>query len=325
MSRAVAKTKEKGEDEEGGFLSPSEWPEEFLEHLRVQKNYSDKTGRNYRQALKECGAAFPGQRWDQLGASHFRQYLYQLSTNRKLAAASIRLRFSALRSFYKFLQRREQIRANPLVDLKLPVKQKRLPLFLSEEQILKLLAAPLEKAGEAGKRKGPGRKKELWQFRRDAAILEFFYSTGMRMDELVNLEMEDIDVRGGTVRVIGKGNKERMAVLGEPALEALASYRDLLPSKMRKEAVFVGPGGKPLSARGIQLMLKEYLLHCGLDHRLSPHKLRHTFATHLLNRGADLRSVQELLGHASLTTTQVYTAVTVDRLKQAYQKAHPRA
>lgn len=311
--------------EEEPFLPPVSWPEEFLEHLRVQKNYSDKTGRNYRQTLRECGASFPGLSWDRLGPSHFRQYLYHLSTARKLGPASIRLRFSALRSFYKFLQRRERIPFNPLVDLKLPVKQKRLPLFLSEEQVLKLLSAPLEMGREAGKRKGAGRKKEAWQFLRDAAILEFFYSTGMRIDELVGLEMDDIDTRGETVRVMGKGKKERMVVLGAPALEALAAYRNALPLKLAPRAVFVGPGGKPLGARAIQLMLKDYLLYCGLDHRMSPHKLRHTFATHLLNRGADLRSVQELLGHASLSTTQIYTAVTAGRMKQVYQKAHPRA
>lgn len=308
-----------------GWLPPVAWPVEFLEYLRVQKNYSEKTGRNYGQALRECGASFAGQSWDRLGPSQFRQYLYQLSTARKLGPSSIRLRFSALRSFYKFLQRRGKVAVNPLVDLKLPVKQKRLPLFLNEEQILKLLSAPLQMAREASPRKGPGRKKEPWQFLRDAAILEFFYSTGMRIDELVNLEMDDIDLRGGTVRVMGKGGKERMAVLGGPALDALSAYREQLPAKFRKRAVFSGPGGGAISARGIQLMLKDYLRYCGLDHRLSPHKLRHTFATHLLNRGADLRSVQELLGHASLSTTQIYTAVTADRLKQAYHKAHPRA
>ncbi|MDX6767382.1 MAG: tyrosine recombinase XerC [Candidatus Methylacidiphilales bacterium] len=318
--------KKEGEATGDRFPEPAAWAEEFLAHLRVQKQYSDKTGRNYRQALLECGAAFPGQQWGKLGPAHFRQYLYRLSTERRLGPASVRLRFSALRSFYKYLQRQGRLTDNPLTDLKLPVKKKRLPLFLGEEQVLRLLAAPLERMKEAaGVKRGRGRKKEAWQFLRDAAILEFFYSTGMRLDELVRLEMDDIDRRATTARVMGKGKKERLVVLGEPALEALDNYREALPLKLGGEAVFLGPDGRALGGRAIQLMLKEYLSYCGLDHRLSPHKLRHTFATHLLDRGADLRSVQELLGHASLSTTQVYTAVTSERLKQAYRKAHPRA
>jgi integrase/recombinase XerC len=306
-------------------LVPEVWVGEYLEHLKTGKGFSDKTLRNYEQTLREVAAAFPGRRWEGLGMVDFRVYLHELTVRRRLSPASVRLQFSALRSFYKFLIRRGLVRENPLLGLQLPNKKKRLPLFLSEEQVLKLLAAPLDRMKDRAGKKVPGRKREAWQFLRDAALWEVIYSTGMRIDELVRLRMDDVDVRGGTVRVVGKGRKERLVVLGRPALEALQVYRDRLPVGVQPSAVFVGPGGKALSARAIQLMLKTYLAHCGLDPRLSPHKLRHTFATHLLNRGADLRSVQELLGHAHLSTTQIYTAVTAERLKQAYGRSHPRA
>jgi integrase/recombinase XerC len=262
-----------------------------------------------------------------LGADDFRTWLHELAVTRRLADNSVRLRFAALRSFYRHLIRRGLLRENPVEGLKLPVKRRRLPLFLNEEQVLRLLAAPLERMREASTRgkKAPGRPRLAWQFLRDAAIFEVFYSTGMRIDELVRLRMNDIDFAAGTVRVMGKGGRERLGVLGRPALEALRAYRNALPPGLEPPAVFAGPRGTPLSARGIQLLLKSYLAYCGLDPRITPHKLRHTFATHLLNHGADLRSVQELLGHASLSTTQIYTAVTAERLRQTYQRAHPRA
>ena len=309
------------------WLEPQNWALDFLRELASARGYSDKTVRNYRQVLQEVSARFAGRTWGDLTLADFRHWLHELVTSRRLAENSVRLRFSALRSFYRQAVRRGLLRNNPVTGLKMPVKRRRLPLFLNEEQILQLLSAPLERMKTAGRtgKKAPGRIRQTWQFLRDAAILEVFYSTGMRIDELVRLRMSDIDLRSHTVRVMGKGGRERLVVLGRPAVQALQLYRDALPAEMNLEPVFVGAGGKALTARAIQLMLKSYLAHCGLDPRITPHKLRHSFATHLLNHGADLRSVQELLGHSSLSTTQIYTAVTAERLRQSYQKAHPRA
>lgn len=307
------------------LLEPAGWVEDFLRHLETGRGYSPKTARNYLHALRTASDVLAGKRWDGLGTGDFRILLHDLAVRRRLDACTVRLHLSALRSFYKFLLRRGSVVENPVGALRLPLRRRRLPLFLNEEQVLRLLAAPLELMKAQGRRKGPGRRREAWQFLRDAALLEVFYSTGMRIDELVRLQMEDIHPRDGTVRVRGKGGRERMAVLGKAASEALRTYRDAVPGAPVDGPVFLSAPGRPLGARAIQLGLKVYLAHCGLDPKLSPHKLRHTFATHLLDRGADLRSVQELLGHAHLTTTQIYTSVTPERLRQSYRKAHPRA
>jgi site-specific recombinase XerD len=217
---------------------------------------------------------------------------------------------------------------SPLRELRLPAKKRRLPLFLSEEQALRLLAAPLElmKARRKQKKRGPGRELAEWQLWRDAAILEFFYSTGVRVAELAALRLTEVNFREKFARVVGKGNKERLVILGDPALAAIRAYREKLPEKLAvSEPLFVGPRGEPLTARAVQILFKRYLLRAGLDAKISPHKLRHSFATHLLDHGADLRGVQELLGHANLSTTQVYTQITAERLKRSYDQAHPRA
>lgn len=309
-------------------MPPQAWVDAFLLRLKGGGQFSSRTIRNYTQVFLEVAALFPGRRWDDLSREDFRHYLQGLVI-RRLAPASVRLRFSALRSFYRYAVRQCWLESSPLADLKLPARKRRVPLFLNEEQILRLLSAPLErlrdsKTGEGGRR-ARGRPRHHWQFLRDAAILETFYSTGIRVDELVRMKMEDVDASQGTARILGKGKRERLVVLGGPARVAVDKYRAALPPPLRGEALFVGPGGGPLTARAVQKMLKSYLAACGLDPRITPHKLRHTFATHLLNHGADLRSVQELLGHASLSTTQIYTAVTVERLRKSYQQAHPRA
>jgi integrase/recombinase XerC len=304
------------------YLEPQEWASLFLRHLA---GYSEKTLRNYDQTLRELSRLLAGKNWRHLSADDFRDYLYRISVQQRLSPASVRLRFSALRSFYKFLLRIGQTQENPLRELKLPAKKKRLPLFLSEEQALKLLVAPLELMRKRKKR-GPGRPLAPWQLQRDAAILEFLYSTGARISELTGLQLRQINWHEQTARVTGKGKKERLAILGAPALAALRQYREGLPERLStSEALFIGPRGKPLTMRAVQLLLKRYLAQAGLDAKISPHKLRHTFATHLLDRGADLRGVQELLGHANLSTTQVYTQVTAERLRKSYQSAHPRA
>lgn len=310
--------------EPGKLLAPVAWPEEFLSALADQKNYSPLTVRNYRQALLELSPFFPGRRWDSLGLADFRRYLYELSTKKSLSPASVRLRFSALRSFYKYLVRQGRMTSNPVAGLKLPARKKRLPRFLTEDQITGFLAMP-RKLADAPQERKAGRPVAQWQFLRDAAILEVLYSAGLRVQELVSLRVTDIDWHGQAVRVTGKGRKERVAILGDPAVEAVKAYRDILPSDLENEWLFVNPTGGRLTPRSVQLLMKKYLALAGLDSTLTPHKLRHSFATHLLDHGADLRSVQEMLGHASLAATQVYTQVTTERLRKAYNQAHPRA
>jgi integrase/recombinase XerC len=307
------------------WLEPKNWVPDFLHYMESEKGYSDKTSRNYRQSLLEVSKFFPGKSWSDLVMLDFRKYLYHLSQQGRFKAASLRLRFSAIRSFYKYQIRLGTLKSNPLDGLKLPVKEKRLPLFLSEDQITFFLESPLKMMAEALTREKRGNNLDPWQYLRDTAILEIFYSTGVRIHELVALKASDIHAQNKALRVVGKGKKERIVILGRKAKEAYEKYRQALPMKSRSEFAIVAPGGKALSARMVQLMFKKYLLHAGLDHKLSPHKLRHSFATHLLDRGADLRSVQELLGHENLSTTQIYTQVTADRLRSSYLKAHPRA
>jgi site-specific recombinase XerD len=310
------------------MLEPRGWTEDFLRHMEEGKGASPLTLRNYGKALEEFSAMTPGKTWPALQPLDFRTYLYALSKKETLKAASIRLRFSALRSFYKFLVRRERVKENPLEGMKLPLKEKRLPRFLSEEQVDRLLEAPLERMKRlegSGARRGPGRKKEEWQYLRDAALLEMAYSTGMRLHELTQLPDADIDRTNGTVRVLGKGGKERLCLLGRKGLESYRFYREALPLGADPQSAFVGSRGEALTPRAVQLLFKTYLEEAGLDAQLTPHKLRHSFATHLLDRGADLRSVQELLGHANVATTQIYTQVTSERLKKVYREAHPRA
>jgi integrase/recombinase XerC len=218
---------------------------------------------------------------------------------------------------------------NPVSDLTLPKMPRRLPVFLNQEQVLTLLDAPRQLCAQAEKLEAAGGKKKSkrsgqnWQMLRDVAWLELFYSAGLRLAELVTLKRSNVDLRHGTVRVLGKGRKERMCPIGGPAVRALEAYLDACP--FDDDILFVSAQGRQLNGRTVQLALKRYLAAAGLDSRLTPHKLRHTFATHLLDHGADLRSVQELLGHSQLTTTQIYTSVSVERLKRVYDDAHPRA
>jgi site-specific recombinase XerD len=243
-----------------------------------------------------------------------------------LSRAAIQLRFSALRTFYRFLIRRGAVATSPLKNLLLPKLEKRLPRFITVRQMEELLRAPF--AAEPEPRRGAGRPVEASVPARDAAILETFYSCGLRLSELCGLRVEDIDWHGPSLRVRGKGRKVRETPIGEPALEAIRAYWKLLPVKPAGgEPIFLRSEKQmlPMSPRTVQHRLKLYLTRAGLDPNLSPHKLRHSFATHLLDAGADLRSVQELLGHASLTSTQVYTHVTTERLKKTYEQSHPRA
>jgi integrase/recombinase XerC len=304
--------------------------EKFLAHLATERGASAYTQRNYRQALTEFCAWHEEERkqapsWNKLERDDFRAYLRYLGRN-QLGRAAIQLRFCALRTFYKFLIRRGQVAVSPIKNLSLPKMGKRLPKFLTAQQMKELLDAPLKLLPSDTDH--PKRAELLLASRRDIAVLETIYSCGLRISELCGLQAADIEWNERLVRVRGKGKKERLIPIGETALKAIRAYWDLLPQHPAGIApVILANTGKrtPVSARLLQLRLKKHLATAGLDPNLTPHKLRHSYATHLLDAGADLRSVQELLGHAHLVTTQVYTHVTTERLKRAYDAAHPRA
>ena len=307
------------------------WGRKFLQHLATDRGASVYTQRNYRQAVVEfCGWHMQERQkapnWGELQRDDFRAYVRFLGRG-NLSRAAVQLRFCALRTFYKFLLRHGEVKAMPIKNISLPKLEKRLPKFLTAEQMLDLLKAPL-KPLETPREKARGRPISARTCYRDVAILETIYSCGLRISELCGLAADDIDWGEQMVRVRGKGKKERLVPIGAPALEAIKSYWSLLEQPPTGNApVFSGETGKaaPLSARILQSRMKKHLAVAGLDPKLTPHKLRHSYATHLLDAGADLRSVQELLGHAHLVTTQVYTHLTTERLKRAYDEAHPRA
>jgi site-specific recombinase XerD len=288
--------------------------DEFLSFLAHERNASAHTLRAYASALKKIREHVNGKRWGECTAEDFRGYLYQLAKT-KAARTYIRLQFSALRAFYRFLRTRRKLTNNPTAELRLPKIEKKLPVVLTRKQIEELLTAPLRAKKE--------RAAPAWMPLRDAAVLELFYSSGLRLSELAALDVADLDLYTESVRVFGKGKKERVCPVGLPALEAVQRYRTA--AKIHSGPLFVNKLRRRISARSIWLIVRRYLRHTSIPINISPHKLRHSFATHLLDAGADLRSVQALLGHASLSTTQVYTHVTVERLKKAYAEAHPRA
>jgi integrase/recombinase XerC len=306
------------------------WGAEFLAHLATDRGASDYTHRNYAEALAEFRRWHEGYRqaqppWASLERDDFRNFLRHLS-QRKLSRATIHLTFSALRSFYKFLIRRAHVATSPIRYITLPKPERRLPKFLTVQQADDLLRAPLREL----ERERQTREQPVppLPFLRDAAMLETIYSCGLRVSEVCGLRVEDLSPAERLVRVRGKGRKERLVPIGEPALRAILAYWQALPLRPAPDApAFLADaeGSEPVTPSQVQRHLKRYLLAAGLDTRLTPHKLRHSFATHLLDNGADLRSVQELLGHRNLVTTQVYTHVTTERLKQAYAAAHPRA
>lgn len=310
---------------------PDKWTQKFLTHLATDRGASAYTQRNYRDALLEFSRWHHQERkqppvWDALQRDDFRAYLRFLGRN-NLGRAAIQLRFSALRTFYKFLIRHGVLNASPIKNISLPKLEKRLPKYLTAKQISDLLVAPMQPLTEK-KEKGRGRPISAAICFRDVAVLETIYSCGLRVSELCGLRAEDIDWSEQLVRVRGKGKKERLVPIGEPALKAIREYWNLLEQKPAGEApVFLSekPKSTPIAPYVLQVRLKKHLAAAGLDPSLTPHKLRHSYATHMLDAGADLRSVQELLGHAHLVTTQVYTHLTTERLKKAYDAAHPRA
>ncbi|HEY1771237.1 MAG TPA: site-specific tyrosine recombinase/integron integrase [Chthoniobacterales bacterium] len=287
---------------------------EFLNFLEVERNASPRTLQIYRDALRDFRAETKAPDWRRCTAEHFRDHLFELM-KRKQARSYIRLQFAALRSFYRFLVARNRVTNDPVREVQLPKLEKKLPLVLTQTQMSELLAAPLRVPKE--------KRAPVWMPQRDAAIMELFYSSGLRLGELAALNVNDLDLYTESVRVLGKGRKERVCPIGAPALEAVSRYR--AKANVHSGALFLNKSRRRISRRSIWMVLKRYLPHTSIPIALSPHKLRHSFATHLLDNGADLRSVQALLGHASLSTTQIYTHVTTERLKKAYADAHPRA
>jgi tyrosine recombinase XerC len=279
----------------------------FLRYLEIEKNYSSLTLLNYREDLEDFNNFLKDTPVEKVDYLSLRRYLAHLK-ERNLKPRSIARKLSCLRSFFKFLCRDGYLKNNPTLSLMSFKLDKHLPSFLTEEEMIKLLQAP-QVDDERGLR--------------DQAILEMFYSTGMRISELVGLNVEDVDFISGVAKVRGKGKKERLLPVGEHALKAMRAYLD--KRKKQSPALFLNKNGSRLSARGTRNVVRKYIRLASLSGGISAHTLRHSFATHLLNRGADLRSVQELLGHANLSTTQIYTHLTTEKLKSIYQKAHPHA
>jgi site-specific recombinase XerD len=306
--------------------------ENFLTHLATDRGASVYTQRNYRQALAEFTAWHQQERkaaphWATLQRDDFRAYLRFLG-RQNLGRAAVALRFSALRTFYKFLVRHGVLESTPIRNIAQPKQPRRLPKYLTVQQMVDLLNAPLKGLAARPREKKAGRPVSAAVAHRDVAILETIYSCGLRISELVGLCVADLDWNEQIVRVRGKGKKERLVPIGEPALRAIERYWAHLPARPAGDApVFQSETSQrsPVNGTILARRLKTYLAVAGLDPAITPHKLRHSYATHLLDAGADLRSVQELLGHAHLETTQVYTHVSTERLKKAYAAAHPRA
>jgi len=284
--------------------------DKFIRYLEIEKNYSPHTILNYKLDLADFAKFISESSIEKVDYLMLRKYLAVLK-EKNLGSRSVGRRLSALRSFFKFLTREGLIKTNPILMLSSPKLDKHLPQFLTEDETVKLIESAFAKnaSDESGLR--------------DRAILETFYSTGIRISELVGLSLDDVDFIGCTAKVYGKGKKERIVPIGDVALKTIQKYLEI--RKKQIEAVFLNRSGKRITTRGVRGIVGKYIKIAGIRHGVSPHTLRHSFATHLLNRGADLRTVQELLGHVNLSTTQIYTHLTTDKLKSVYDKAHPHA
>jgi integrase/recombinase XerC len=315
---------------------------EFLDYLKFEKHFSEHTAKCYHADLEQfCqylsgSGSHPSEGWtdsDQHAGgvatqteTKIEQLLLALTTDsvrafmaglneKQYSKSTTARKLATLRSFYKFLVKRGHLTANPVMAVRTPKQDKRLPKFLEYDQVKKLLETP---------------PTDNWLGARDRAIMETLYSTGVRVSELVALNIEDVDFLGEALHVRGKGKKERLTPIGSSALQAIQHYMEFRNRRAQgngnfdSRVLFVNKHGKRLSTRSVRRKMDKYLKIAGLDPSISPHTLRHSFATHMLNNGADLRSVQELLGHQSLSTTQIYTHLTTKKLKEVYDNAHPR-
>ena len=291
----------------------------FLRHIEIERNFSPHTLKSYQEDLNQFVSAVEQiavpavDTWPKVDTLLLRKFLAFLSKS-GYAKSSIARKLACLRSFFRFLCRLGIVQTNPVAAMRTPRQDRKLPLFLTDQEVEALLAAPALDSPLG---------------LRDRAILETLYATGMRVSEVVGLNTEDLDLDDQMVVIRGKGRRERLSPIGSWAIRALKRYlaarQGVRPTGRSPQAVFLNKSGCRLTTRSVRRMLDKYLAQTGLDSRVSPHTLRHSFATHLLDRGADIRSVQELLGHQSLSTTQIYTHVTTNRLRQTYQDAHPRA
>ena len=287
--------------------------EGFLDYLRRERNYSPNTVLAYDDDLSQFDAFLrkhfsrehvEASAVDQLTIRLFLGDLLEAGMGRRSSARKL----AAVRSFFRFLLRRKVLTSNPALNVVTPKLPRRLPVVLDEQSVARIMEAPDPRTPEG---------------LRDRAILEMLYGTGIRLSELIGLNRESVDLRNDTVKVLGKGNKQRLVPLGRKAKDALLRYLRMRDS--REPALFLSSRGKRLYPKGVYLIVTKHIRTVSEIEKKSPHVLRHTFATHLLSRGADLQAVRELLGHASLSTTQLYTHVTVDRLKRIYNQAHPRS
>ena len=302
---------------DGGYgLTMEEQLQQYIAHLRVEKDASPYTLRNYSQEIGQFISFLGGQgidSWDDVDRQVLRRYLLWLRSEGYVEASMAR-KLSEIRSFCRYLLQEGQLRTNPIDAVTSPKVPKRLPRYLSLEEVESLLHAP-DISTPLGQR--------------DRAILELLYASGVRLSELVGLNLGHMSLDTGRVVVWGKGGKERVVLLGKPAIEALRSYvregRTRLRGRKTTDALFLNRFGGRLSRRSIGLILDKYSKLSGLWRKVTPHLLRHTFATHMVEGGANLRVVQELLGHAQPTTTEIYTHVTPTRLREVYMKTHPRA
>ena len=290
--------------------------EQFIRYVQLEKNFSLHTVREYTSDLEEFFAFLHAegiQKITEVEYIHARLYVTKLYDEQK-ARTSISRKISSIRSFFRFLNREQNIDDAPFRSLYHPKKEERLPSFFYEEELKELFE----------KNEGD----EPIQIR-NMALLELLYATGMRVSECVSLELTDIDFHYNIVRVMGKGRKERIIPFGQYAHDALILYiEQVRPTLMKKEnhqKVFVNMRGGELTTRGVRYILSEMIDNASMHTKIYPHMLRHTFATHLLNNGADMRTVQELLGHANLSSTQIYTHVTKEALRKTYMNSHPRA
>ncbi|MFA4843131.1 MAG: tyrosine recombinase XerC [Candidatus Omnitrophota bacterium] len=284
--------------------------EKFIRYLEIEKNYSIHTVLNYKLDLKDFNKFLAGTDLEKVDYLALRKYLAVLK-EKNLSSRSVGRRLSALRSFFRFLSREGYIKTNPILMLSSPKLDKHLPSFMTEEEVKRLIESAFAKT--------PNDLLGL----RDRAILEVFYSSGLRISELVGLNLDDVDFISGVLKIRGKGKKERIVPVGEAALTAIKKYLDR--RNKQTDAIFLNKNSRRITTRGVMDIVVKYLRLAGIKPGVSAHTFRHSFATHLLNRGADLRTVQELLGHANLSTTQIYTHLTTERLKSVYDKAHPHA
>ena len=320
------------------LLGKDEQMQGFRQFLKLEKIYSAHTEKNYFMDVAHFLHLTPHIiadgtcRWQSVAVRHAKHFAMEL-TSQGLSRATVNRKMSSMRSFFRFLMREGIVEGNPFSQVKSARGGRRLPVFLDVKQVERLLNAPKtywSKQQSNLQGETDGRRECEFLAARDTAILEIIYSAGLRISEAVGLNFEDIDFMSNNFRVRGKGSKERICIMGSYADKALREYlrqREIIGLAKRRDhgALFLNQKGQRLTSRSVERWFKSYLLEAGLPIDCTPHKLRHSFATHMLANGADLRMVQEMLGHASLSTTQIYTHVDIGRLMEVYHKAHPKA